>query len=140
LTHEADAATIDFMDRRRSSVWFGLLFFAIMLAVEAHAAEMAIIPGGPFLMGSMNGDPDERPVHTVYLDAFYMDRYPVTNADYARSPSRNPKGPESGSLKVLRGGSWFHKESWPVATRSKDEPLSHVFCFVTGFRCVKDAN
>jgi len=59
---------------------------------------------------------------------------------YARSPSRNPKGPGSGSLKVLRGGSWVHKESWRVAMRSADDPLSKNFCFVTGFRCAKDAS
>jgi len=59
---------------------------------------------------------------------------------YARSPSRNPKGPESGSLKVLRGGSWFHKESWRVATRLADHPLSKNFCFVTGFRCGQDVD
>jgi len=57
---------------------------------------------------------------------------------YARSPLRNPKGPESGSLKVLRGGSWFHKDSWHVAVRCTDDPISKNFCFVTGFRCVKD--
>ncbi len=28
--------------------------------------------------------PDARPVHTVALDGFYMDRYPVTNAQFAR--------------------------------------------------------
>ena len=27
-------------------------------------------------------DTDEKPAHTVYVDAFYMDRYPVTNAQY----------------------------------------------------------
>jgi len=57
---------------------------------------------------------------------------------YALSPSWNPKGPEGGSLKVLRGGSWFHKGSWRVGTRLADDPLSRNFCFVTGFRCVKD--
>jgi formylglycine-generating enzyme required for sulfatase activity len=57
---------------------------------------------------------------------------------YARSPSQNPKGPEIGAQKVLRGGSWFHKDSWRVAARGADEPTSRHFCFVTGFRCAKD--
>ncbi len=30
----------------------------------------------------MNGASDETPVHTVYLDDFYMDKYEVTNALY----------------------------------------------------------
>jgi formylglycine-generating enzyme required for sulfatase activity len=34
-------------------------------------------------MGSDEGD-DEKPVHRVYLDAFYIDKYEVTNALYGR--------------------------------------------------------
>jgi len=32
----------------------------------------------------MEGEPDERPAHKVDVDAFCIDRYLVTNADYAR--------------------------------------------------------
>jgi formylglycine-generating enzyme required for sulfatase activity len=31
---------------------------------------MALIAEGPFKMGSEDGEADERPVHTVYVDAF----------------------------------------------------------------------
>ncbi len=43
---------------------------------------MVLIPAGPFQMGDPFGEghPSERPVHTVYVDAFFMDRYPVTKA------------------------------------------------------------
>lgn len=41
------------------------------------------IPAGEFEMGNDYGDTDERPVHTVYLDAFYMYQTEVTNAMYA---------------------------------------------------------
>ncbi|MFZ5883520.1 MAG: SUMF1/EgtB/PvdO family nonheme iron enzyme [Chloroflexota bacterium] len=43
---------------------------------------MRLVPAGEFPMGSEKGASDERPVHTVYLDAFYMDTYEVTNALY----------------------------------------------------------
>jgi len=46
---------------------------------------MVLIPAGEFMMGSNDEDyDDERPMHTVYLDAFYMDAYEVTNAQYQK--------------------------------------------------------
>ena len=42
---------------------------------------MVLIPAGEFQMGSSESD-DEKPVHTVYIDAFYMDKYEITNAQY----------------------------------------------------------
>ena len=46
---------------------------------------MVLIPGGQFDMGdTFNEEHDyERPVHAVWLDAFYMDKYEVTNQQYA---------------------------------------------------------
>ena len=62
--------------------------------------EMVFIPSGEFLMGSTGEDVErllnlftyrrpsryanEQPQHVVYLDAFYIDKYEVTNAEYAR--------------------------------------------------------
>jgi len=45
---------------------------------------MVFVPAGEFIMGSPEGegDDDEDPQHTVYLDAFYIDKYEVTNAGY----------------------------------------------------------
>ena len=56
---------------------------------------------------------------------------------YSVSPSRNPKGPLSGTARVLRGGSWFLDEfGCHVADRAKGEPtLIHYFF---GFRCAAD--
>jgi formylglycine-generating enzyme required for sulfatase activity len=47
-------------------------------------APMVLIPAGKFQMGSDAGKHDEKPVHTVYLDAFYMDAPEVTNGQYKR--------------------------------------------------------
>lgn len=43
---------------------------------------MALISASAFKMGSDNGEADEAPIHTVSLDAFYMDQYEVTNRRY----------------------------------------------------------
>ena len=47
-------------------------------------APMVLIPAGPFTMGSHDGLPNERPEHTVTLDAYYIDRYEVTLSRYRR--------------------------------------------------------
>jgi formylglycine-generating enzyme required for sulfatase activity len=47
---------------------------------------MRLIPGGAFMMGSLDEDftaaPDERPQHEVKLDPFYLDTYEVSVAQY----------------------------------------------------------
>jgi eukaryotic-like serine/threonine-protein kinase len=49
---------------------------------------MMFIPAGQFTMGSRNEDSDafkhEKPQHVVYLDAFWMDAYEVSNGMFAR--------------------------------------------------------
>jgi formylglycine-generating enzyme len=45
--------------------------------------EMVLIPGGRFQMGS-NEFPDSKPLHTVTVDAFYMDEHEVTNGQFEK--------------------------------------------------------
>jgi formylglycine-generating enzyme len=49
-----------------------------------NTAGMALVPGGTFLMGSNGFYAEERPVHRVAVDAFWMDRAPVTVAEFRR--------------------------------------------------------
>lgn len=44
---------------------------------------MAWIPGGTYLMGSDSHYPEEKPAHRVRVDGFWMDRFTVTNRDFA---------------------------------------------------------
>jgi formylglycine-generating enzyme required for sulfatase activity len=44
--------------------------------------EMVLIPAGSFVMGSDVGESDEKPAHTVSLDAYYIDKYEITNEQY----------------------------------------------------------
>jgi len=45
---------------------------------------MVEIPAGEFIMGNDEGDDDEKPAHQIALEAFEIDLFEVTNADFAR--------------------------------------------------------
>jgi sulfatase modifying factor 1 len=45
---------------------------------------LVLIPEGNFLMGSDAGQDCERPIHRVWIDAFYLATTQVTNAEYER--------------------------------------------------------
>lgn len=61
--------------------------------------DMIFIPAGEFVMGNddtvtygeYGPQKDESPAHTVYLDAFYIDKYEVTNADFKKFLDANPE-------------------------------------------------
>jgi sulfatase modifying factor 1 len=47
-------------------------------------APIVLIPAGEFPMGSSTGREFEKPVHRVSLDAFYLDKYEVTNQRFQK--------------------------------------------------------
>ena len=62
---------------------------------------------------------------------------------YQESPRENPRGPNEGQNKVLRGGAWrFSAENCRVGYRYNESPGYSDVCFgydIYGFRCVKKA-
>jgi formylglycine-generating enzyme len=57
---------------------------------------------------------------------------------YTNSPAENPKGPERGRFKVIRGGSW-HSGAMCVQTYYRNGLSPSWVDFGVGFRCVRDA-
>jgi formylglycine-generating enzyme required for sulfatase activity len=56
---------------------------------------------------------------------------------YTQGPSRDPKGPASGTARVLRGGDWISQPLWVrAAYRFKVPPTSRNASH--GFRCAQD--
>jgi iron(II)-dependent oxidoreductase len=83
--------------KRAVFAFFCCLCAAIPLAAQTAAPDnMALVPAGKFWMGrtqffffdSIDGMPrdkmDDVPANNIELDAFYIDKYEVTNAEYAR--------------------------------------------------------
>ena len=69
--------------------------------------EMALIPGGNFVMGK-SGEAEDCPAREVHVSAFYLDRREVTNAQYARfcEATRRPL-PEFWGIKQYHSGTDF---------------------------------
>ena len=75
---------------------------------------MILVPAGSFIRGSNDGSSDERPRRRVYLDAFYMDKYPVTNARFRRfgKPKRDYGSKFNGTRQPVVGVTWFQARDY----------------------------
>lgn len=63
---------------------------------EKDGMELVLVPAGAFLMGSADGHFSERPAHQVFLDAYLIDTYEVTNAQFekfVKDRGYAPQGP-----------------------------------------------
>ena len=95
-------------------------------------ANMVSIPAGTFQMGSDDSDAqaDEEPVHTVYVDAFYMDIYEVTNAEYKKFVDANPEWSKSRiSRSYHTGGYLDHWTGNSYPSGKGNHPVTHVSWF-----------
>lgn len=102
-------------DSRRAvgrATTMGILFVLLLLTVGCQrdgnygirvnakdGSELVYVPPGGFVMGSEDGEYDERPVHQVVLGGFWMGRLPVTNRQFVRFLND-------------RGNHWDEGEQW----------------------------
>ena len=70
---------------------------------------MMFIRAGEFWMGSDANDAedDEKPKHTIYLDAFHIDKYEVTNAEYKKFIDANPQWQKGRIPKKYHDGDYL---------------------------------
>jgi formylglycine-generating enzyme len=88
--------------------------------------EMGWIPAGSFLMGSDAFYPEERPVHRVEVDGFWIDQHPVTAGEFRRfvrrtgyvtvaeRPLDSSDFPDADPQLLVPGSLVFRKTSGPV--------------------------
>jgi formylglycine-generating enzyme required for sulfatase activity len=103
-----------------------LLCAGALLAIFAEAAvcsngpdseegDMILIPGGEFTMGH-DSEGDHSPAHRVRVDAFYIDKHEVTNAEYMKfCEETGHKLPE-----------FWEKEGFRCAPGYPDHPVTGI--------------
>jgi len=108
------------------------LMLGCLLSGISHAGEvlhslptgmpvpLVLVPAGEFQMGAADGPADQRPVHLVYLDSFYIDKYEVTNAQYAeflidtgyREPGLWHEAPYSSAHQPIMDLNWHEMKQF----------------------------
>jgi acetoin utilization deacetylase AcuC-like enzyme/formylglycine-generating enzyme required for sulfatase activity len=99
--------------------------------------EMVMIPAGQFEMGSSGGEADESPVHSVWVDAFVMDRYEVTQEQYSKLVMADPSH-FKGASNPVEQVSWANAALYCNA-RSREEGLEPCYDEASG-ECNFQAN
>src|SRR5262245_17327718 len=96
MTHSSKSSSPALKPRNRwltSTVFAGLLllfgfFMSRAVSVKPPSVDatedMVWIRGGSFWMGSEEGQSDEKPVHKVVIEGFWMDQTEVTNEQFGR--------------------------------------------------------
>jgi len=89
------------------------------------------VPAGEFAMGSEDGEANERPVHKVSLDAFWIDQTEVTNKLYKACVSAGVCKPPSSNHSALQqsncyGGSCIYPFDYYGDTKYDDYPVIYV--------------
>ena len=90
---------------------------------ERYGHPVGAYPPNPLGLYDMSANADE------WVLDWYAEDY------YRRSPKRNPRGPETGTKKVVRGGSYLEDPGGStVYSRKALEPDAKLY--IQGFRCV----
>ncbi|MBI5642178.1 MAG: formylglycine-generating enzyme family protein [Deltaproteobacteria bacterium] len=128
-------------------VWISL-FLAILLPAAALGAaerkhdprqDMILVKGGCFEMGDpytqatrLDGDPDEKPTHTVCLSDYHIGKYEVTRGEYERFVDDTGYKTEAergqGCFIIYGGRVWLNQKDlyWERLKQDDDHPVACV--------------
>ena len=112
--------------QKKSKVWryvaavlgVCLLISGVLLLLQSSQPELSVvyginegivIPAGEFQMGGSDSDAeiDEYPVHTVDVNAFYIHKYEVTNAQYKNFVDANPQWQKNSIPRKFHNGEYL---------------------------------
>jgi formylglycine-generating enzyme len=102
---------------------------AVSLSAQSgQSGDMALIAGGEFLPFYNLSE------ETVNVEPFYLDKYPVTNAEYLEFVSANPEWRRSQVKKIFADEGYLKKwsgdlETGPYTDSLKNSPVTNVSWF-----------
>ena len=120
---EAASASILSVDESQGAESMSLTTSEIISAPTISSVDvptdMVIIPAGEFQMGSNDEDANdsEKPVHPVYIDAFYIDKYLVTNEQYKAFLEANPQWQKDRIHTDFHNGNYlrtWNRNNYPI--------------------------
>ena len=112
------------MGKYFKSSLFGLVVIVLAFSMRNQAPKgMVLIEGGTFMMGNVLddalGDDDEKPIHAVTLTSYYLDKNPVTVAEYRTFT-------EATDNKMPAAPPWGWVDDHPMVMVSFDEASAYA--------------
>lgn len=105
----------------------------------ADWAMLVYVPAGEFVMGSEDGWSEERPVHSVNLDAFWIYQTKVTNAMYAAFLNAEGNQTEWGVAWLDAGDAdvqiYHDSAAWQVNSGYEEHPAVEVSWYSAAAYC-----
>jgi formylglycine-generating enzyme required for sulfatase activity len=124
----------EYMVRIRATVFLQILLSAASLFAQA---DMVLVEGGTFQMGSAGGWSNERPVHEVTVAGFYIGKYEVTQKEWAEIMGDH-RGKFKGDNLPMGWVSWYDAVEY-CNRLSRKEGLTPAYQG-SGYRIVCDFN
>ncbi len=103
----------------RFPLYISILFLLTSNLFGQQTPEMVLIKGGSFVMGSENGEGDEKPIRTVTLREFHLSKYEVTVQEYR-------KFVESTNGLMPREPDWGWQENHPIINISWNDATAYI--------------
>jgi formylglycine-generating enzyme required for sulfatase activity/predicted MPP superfamily phosphohydrolase len=100
---------------------------------EPSGIVLVYVPGGVYTLGADDISDEEKPVHSVTLNPFWLGKYPVTNEQYGRFLAANPEARKPASWQDKR----FNAPQQPVVGVSWEE--AQAFCVWAGLALPSEA-
>ncbi|HEX8847607.1 MAG TPA: SUMF1/EgtB/PvdO family nonheme iron enzyme, partial [Pyrinomonadaceae bacterium] len=88
--------------------------------------EFVLVPAGSFMMGSENGDKNEKPAHQVTINCqFYMGKYEVTQAQWQQVLSSNPSNFKNCDQCPVENVSWNDAQEFIKKLNAQNDGYSY---------------